>query len=151
MRNILGRRPSPALIVACLALAVALSGTGYAAITLPQNSVGTRQVINHSLRRVDFNQGTLLRGPAGTIGRTSEPSSSVSFPATTGTDVNVSVQCLPRTVRLGGGFDTTLEFPTAVSLPTVRYSRPVLRGWSAGARSNGAAGTLTAYAVCGRR
>jgi len=59
---------SPAMGVACLALAVALSGTAYAVIRLPANSVGTKQVINHSLQRVDFKQGTVLRGPAGPRG-----------------------------------------------------------------------------------
>jgi hypothetical protein len=38
------RRPSPALVVAVLALVVALGGTGYAAITLPANSVGNEQL-----------------------------------------------------------------------------------------------------------
>ena len=38
------RRPSPALVVAGIALLVALSGTSYAAITLPRNSVGTIQL-----------------------------------------------------------------------------------------------------------
>jgi hypothetical protein len=38
------RRPSPALVVAVLALIVALGGTGYAAITLPANSVGKKQL-----------------------------------------------------------------------------------------------------------
>jgi hypothetical protein len=43
----LGRRaPSPAMVVACLALLVALGGTGYAAIKLPANSVGTKQLRN---------------------------------------------------------------------------------------------------------
>ena len=32
------------MVVACLALAVALSGAGYAAVTLPRNSVGTPQL-----------------------------------------------------------------------------------------------------------
>jgi hypothetical protein len=36
--------PSPALIVACLALIVALGGTSYAVSQLPDNSVGTRQL-----------------------------------------------------------------------------------------------------------
>ena len=62
-----GRRlgfPSPALTVACVALAVALSGAGYAAVALPRASVGTPQlkrgavtspkVRNHSLKTVDF-------------------------------------------------------------------------------------------------
>ena len=39
------RKPSPAMIVACLALLVALSGTGMAAATqLGRNSVGTLQL-----------------------------------------------------------------------------------------------------------
>jgi len=37
-------RPSPALVVACLALLVALGGTGYAAFKLPAGSVGARQL-----------------------------------------------------------------------------------------------------------
>lgn len=38
------RRPSPALVVALIALFVALGGTGYAALTLPKNSVGSAQI-----------------------------------------------------------------------------------------------------------
>lgn len=37
-------RPSPALIVATLALIVALGGTSYAAFKIPSNSVGTKQL-----------------------------------------------------------------------------------------------------------
>ena len=37
-------RPSPALIVAIIALIVSMGGTGYAAFTLPRNSVGTKQL-----------------------------------------------------------------------------------------------------------
>jgi hypothetical protein len=44
MRKILRRMPSPAMVVACIALTVALAGTSYAAITLPRNSVGTPQL-----------------------------------------------------------------------------------------------------------
>jgi hypothetical protein len=44
MRKIVRRLPSPAMVVACIALAVALGGTSYAAIKLPRNSVGTRQL-----------------------------------------------------------------------------------------------------------
>jgi hypothetical protein len=38
------RRPSPAFVVACLALFVALGGVSYAATALPRNSVGTSQI-----------------------------------------------------------------------------------------------------------
>ena len=43
MQRILRRRPSPALVVATLALFLALGGTGYA-LTLPANSVGSAQI-----------------------------------------------------------------------------------------------------------
>ena len=58
-------RPSPAMVIACLALVVALSGTSYANIlNVPVNSVGTvnlkanavisSKVKNRSLLAVDF-------------------------------------------------------------------------------------------------
>lgn len=72
------RKPSPALVVACLALAVSLGGVGYAAVKLPKNSVGQAQlranavvsskVRNRSLRAVDFAAGQLPRGRVGPTG-----------------------------------------------------------------------------------
>src|SRR5262249_22484811 len=72
------KRPSPAFVVACLALAVALGGTGYAAVILPANSVGTVQlrtgaviaskVKQHSLLASNFAPGQLPRGRAGAKG-----------------------------------------------------------------------------------
>ena len=58
-------KPSPAMVVAAIALLVALSGSAIAAFKLPANSVGTRQVINHSLLKKDFKAGQLPRGPQG--------------------------------------------------------------------------------------
>ena len=46
MKEALSRRLSPALVVSLLALFVALGGTGYAAFSLPTNSVGTKQLKN---------------------------------------------------------------------------------------------------------
>jgi hypothetical protein len=43
------RAPSPAMIVACVALFVALGGTSYAAIKLPANSVGTKQLKSNAV------------------------------------------------------------------------------------------------------
>jgi hypothetical protein len=42
-------RPSPALIVAIIALIISMGGTGYAAFTLPNNSVATKQLKNGSV------------------------------------------------------------------------------------------------------
>ena len=61
------KRLSPSMIVAIVALLVALGGGAIAATTLPTNSVGTRQIINHSIKRIDL--GTPLpRGPRGRTG-----------------------------------------------------------------------------------
>jgi hypothetical protein len=49
MTKIVRRLPSPAMVVACIALAVALGGTSYAAIKLPRNSVGTQQLQNNAV------------------------------------------------------------------------------------------------------
>ncbi len=73
------RPPSPALVVACLALAISLSGAAYAVSTaLPRNSVGTVQlksnavnsakVRNATLRAADFAPGQIPRGPQGPVG-----------------------------------------------------------------------------------
>jgi hypothetical protein len=57
-------------VIAYTALLFALGGTSYAATAalLPANSVGTRQVINHSLLKKDFRRGQLPRGPRGLRG-----------------------------------------------------------------------------------
>jgi len=89
MRRKLLRRPSPAMIVACLALGVALGGTSYATVlNVPDNSVTTKkirndavtapkikagavtasEVKNGSLLRVDFRPGQLPAGPPGPAG-----------------------------------------------------------------------------------
>ena len=61
-------RPSPTFVVACLALLVALGGTGYAALKLPANSVTSVQVKDHSLLGKDFKAGQLPAGPQGPVG-----------------------------------------------------------------------------------
>lgn len=89
MRKLHLGRPSPAMVVACIALIVALSGTSVAAVSqVRRNSVGTLQlrnsavttakvrnnaitsakVRNQSLRRVDFAFGQLPAGPTGPQG-----------------------------------------------------------------------------------
>jgi hypothetical protein len=85
----LWRRPSPAMVVACLALLIALGGTSVAAVSqVARNSVGTAQlrtgavtnaklrnnavtsikVANRSLLRADFAPGQLPAGPTGPQG-----------------------------------------------------------------------------------
>jgi hypothetical protein len=77
MRRIRGHMTS-AHAIALLALFVAMGGTGYAALQLPDNSVGSKQirkdavvsskVKNGSLLANDFRAGQLPAGPAGPQG-----------------------------------------------------------------------------------
>ena len=53
------RLPSPALVVASLALAVALGGTTYAATALPKNSVGAKQLKSGSVSTVKLAKGSV--------------------------------------------------------------------------------------------
>ena len=73
-------RPSPAIILASIALLIALGGTSVAAVSavVPRNSVGTPQlqanavvsqkVRNGSLLRADFANGQIPKGPRGPAG-----------------------------------------------------------------------------------
>jgi hypothetical protein len=81
MRSLLRHRPSPALVVACIALGVALGGTSVAAIqALPRNSVGTKQlkrnavtspkVKNNALTGADVRESTLAKVPSATTADT---------------------------------------------------------------------------------
>lgn len=51
--------PSPAMAVACLALLVALGGTSYAAVAIPANSVGTRQLKANAVTSAKIDNGTI--------------------------------------------------------------------------------------------
>jgi hypothetical protein len=78
MRRITLFRPSPAMVVAFIALLLALGSGAYAQLRIPRNSVGTAQlranavtspkVKPRSLLRSDFRAGQLPRGPAGPAG-----------------------------------------------------------------------------------
>ena len=53
------RLPSPAMIVALIALVVATTGTGYAAMNLPKKSVGTKQLKPNSVTGAKVKNRTL--------------------------------------------------------------------------------------------
>ncbi|MGA9761087.1 MAG: hypothetical protein WBQ14_01510 [Gaiellaceae bacterium] len=123
MKRLLRLRPTPAMIVACIALAVALGGTSYAAVTLPRNSVGTKQiknkavtgvkVRNHTLAAIKMKSGVLpdmsdyytqsealSRFLRGTVTRVA--SNSVSA----GASGDVKVTCPSGYEAIGGGVDS---------------------------------------------
>jgi hypothetical protein len=154
---------TPSMGVACLALAVALSGTAYAVTRLPANSVGTKQVINHSLQTVDFKRGTLLRGPAGPVGQRGPQgprgatgsqgpagkidtvftrSKSAAISPTAGVRTTLNTTCADGTRTLYGGF--TADVPVYV---LASYSSNELN-WIVDVQSTGVAGTVWVYSTC---
>lgn len=77
MRSLKSHRPSPALVVSVIALSVTLGGTSYAAIVLPANSVGTKQIKKDAVTSAKVKAGSLLAAdfapgqlPAGAPGAT---------------------------------------------------------------------------------
>lgn len=54
------RRITPSLIVSIIALVVALGGASYAAIKIPKNSVGTKQIKNKAVNSNKVKDGSLL-------------------------------------------------------------------------------------------
>ncbi|HYU59643.1 MAG TPA: hypothetical protein VEK39_02685 [Solirubrobacterales bacterium] len=53
MNRIVGKRPSPAMVIAILALFVALAGVGVAAVKLKKNSVLSKHIKNGEVKSVD--------------------------------------------------------------------------------------------------
>jgi hypothetical protein len=124
----LRHRPSPAIIVASVALFVSLGGVGYAAITIPDNSVGGSQLKNNAvsykkiqpgavgLVRANTGQlqvrvsGTCATGQAiGTINQVGKVTCNNALPSEFGTTNNTAaVTATPATV-------TNVALPTGAS------------------------------------
>jgi len=95
MRNAFRRRPSAALVIACLALFVALGGVGYAAATINgknivKGTITAKQIKDRSLGSKDLSKRAVralrsLRGPrglkgvAGPQGAAGAPGSALAF------------------------------------------------------------------------
>lgn len=110
-------------LVAYVALLFAFGGGSYAAATtlMPANSVGTRQVINHSLLKKDFKRGQLPRGPQGfqgdpgdegppgilTVSATSGPAGPMCANGGGACQVGSSTATCPSGVVVGGGWTST--------------------------------------------
>ncbi len=160
------RRPSAAMVIACIALAVALAPASYATVSqlLPEQSVGTSQlkrdavtsnkVRDFSLRRWDFKKADLK----GFVGDITLRQSSITVPAGpvahNGLYVTrvIQVKCQPgeRAVSGGTSWDSDKdgeELVTVYSRPLIENGVPV--GWRArGGSDIGAPRDFTVEVLC---
>jgi hypothetical protein len=176
MRRISLRRPSPALVIACLALLVALGGTGYATVLqVPRNSVGTPQlrssavttnklaansvtsakVRNGTLRRVDFVGGKLPAGPPGPAGPVGPPGVSAveRVEATSVTNSTpgrtTQVACPTGKRLLGGGARLNPLLPQVALQQSFPDNDNVYRASAREVNPTGSTWSITVFAVCG--
>ena len=91
--SILKPLPSPALVVASIALVVALGGVSYAAVAIPKNSVRSAQVVNGSLQQADLSKKTIgaLHGTRGEQG----PQGIQGAPGAAGAQGQQGIQGIP--------------------------------------------------------
>ncbi len=165
-------------VTATLALIVALGGTSYAAINLPTNSVGSKQlkkravtnsklranavtsgiVKNGSLRAGDFKAGQLPAGPVGPAGSTNTVRRQVPSPAVSpGAIGAVLATCGAGERVITGGLEgdgvafTPNTFALEESFPRTTPSPKggVPTAWYVEARNGGAApNQFLAFVVC---
>jgi hypothetical protein len=100
------RRPSPALIVAIIALIAALAGTSYAAVKqLPKNSVGTKQLKSKAVT-------------TGKIANNAVTGAKVASNTLTGADVNLSqLGTVPNASSAQSGNDANTVSGHAAACP----------------------------------
>ncbi|HTX69696.1 MAG TPA: hypothetical protein VMH50_11205 [Thermoleophilia bacterium] len=93
--------PSPAMIVACVALFVALGGTSYAAVKLPASSVGTKQIKNSAVTGAKVKDGSLTGADIklSTLGKV--PSAAAADTATAATTASTVSDGAVTTGKIG--------------------------------------------------
>jgi hypothetical protein len=142
MRTTRFGRPSPAMVLAFVALLVALGGTSYAAIQLPANSVGAKQmkknavnsakVKNGSLKAADFATGQL-------------PATHVTVREGTPAMNRANAGCQPGERAVGGGAATSTGLLDETR-PTPSSGTPT--GWTATAYDGSGTADVQVWVVC---
>jgi hypothetical protein len=70
LKSLMSRRPSAAIVISSAALFLSLGGVGYAAISIPDNSVGTAQIKNNAVTnsKIKNNAVTFKKISPGSVG-----------------------------------------------------------------------------------
>ena len=162
-------------VASTVALVVALGGTSYAAVALPKNSVGNKQlktnavtsgkVKDRTLRSKDFKAGQLPAGPRGPAGAPG-PKGDTGAPGATGAAGAPGVSGWQRVENASGVVNGNSFTDVTISCPagkrvlgggayapglTLASSYPGSdTSWNIGVRNNGpSAAGFFYYAICG--
>jgi hypothetical protein len=168
------RRPTPALVVACIALFVALGGTSIAAadLVIPRNSVGTRQLKKSAVTSIKVKDGALvltdfaaaertkLVGPKGDKGDKGDAGPQ-GGPGLSGIEIvtklsafdstaskNAFAQCPDNKKVIAGGGNVSSD---GAGTPALQASLPLNNGWRAWGSEPVAYAPnwqVAAYAIC---
>ena len=141
MHRIIRHRPSPAMIVACIALVLSLAGTGYAAIVLPAGSVGTQQLKTGAVTTAKVKTGAVTSAKVRTGAITSAKVKNYTL---TLADIKASALSSLGRVGLGSG-STTIGAGATGTVATVSLTAPttgfvLVNGWIDTFGANGAVG-----------
>ncbi|MBA3376765.1 MAG: hypothetical protein H0U00_13305 [Actinobacteria bacterium] len=178
MRGISLRRPSPAMIVACVALAVVLGGTSYAAVLqVPRSSVGPAQlktgavttkklasnavtaakVRNGSLLKADFRPGQLPAGPtgpqgpagpAGAPGVSAVERVEATSPNNSTISRSIQIACPVGKRLIGGGARVNSGSFKVALIAAFPDNDNIYRAAAAETSAFAPSWSLTAYAIC---
>jgi hypothetical protein len=139
----LRRRPSPALVIACIALFVSLSGVSYGVATgfidsreIKNNSIVTRDVRNNTLRTFDIRNNE-VRGFD--IRNSSVQGRDLAFNTVTGADINEGSL---------GKVPSATQADSAAALPALKLVAPTPLAEGAAPVALATHGPLTLLAAC---
>ena len=166
MKKARPRRPSAALVISCIALFVALGGASYAAINLPKNSVGTKQIKKKAVKTNKLATKAVKVGKigpeavkAGKIAKNAITTNRLRKAAVTGAKINAPTTPFGQIVsQLVGTASVPFESGKNYPLDTPTYTQPASRGadqyplrrWSV-KFSAGCEAPRSAAAYCGAR
>lgn len=131
LRSRFARRPSPAFVIASLALFISMGGAGYAAVTIPSNSVGSAQLRNNSVSYKKIQPGAVGNVRANTkqlqerVYKPCAANSAIASIAQSG--VPGCASTLPAET---GTTDNTASVPTTASAATTVTSATLATGSS---------------------
>ena len=157
LKSLMSRRPSAAIVISCAALFMSLGGVGYAAMSIPNDSVGTAQLRNNAVTnsKIRNNAVTYKKINPGSVGlvraNTNQLQARVSGTCATGTAIATINQVGKVTCNnaLPAEFGTTNNSATVTATATPVTSTTLPAGPSYLAFANPAA-TVTSGATAQR-